>query len=37
VMASDPLCAYEPGPNIEPLVALMRPDVATAAPAATME
>ena len=37
VMASDPLCAYEPGPGIEPLKAIMRPDAAaTGAPAASM-
>jgi radical SAM protein len=37
VMASDPLCAYEPGPGIEPRVTIMRPDAAaTGAPAASM-
>ncbi len=36
MMASDPLCAYEPGPNSEPLVTMMRPDAAAGAPAASM-
>ena len=36
VMASDPLCAYEPGPGIEPLVAIMHPAAAPTAPAARM-
>ena len=39
VMASDPLCVYEPGPNVEPLVASMlhgaMPASATAASART--
>ena len=37
MMASDPLCAYEPGPNSEPLVRIVRPDAAaTGASAASM-
>ena len=37
VMASDPLCAYEPGPAIEPLVTSVRPGtMATNAAAAGM-
>lgn len=30
VMASDPLCAYQPGTQVEPLVASMRPVIAAA-------
>jgi radical SAM protein with 4Fe4S-binding SPASM domain len=33
-MASDPLCAYEPGPGVEPLVAPMRPVPAAVTPGA---